>query len=88
VKVSELKRLLDGFDDDATIVMSKDAEGNGFSPLEELNQGIYNPLSTWAGEFWHVTRLNHLPTDEELAEQGLSPRPENVELAVCFWPVN
>lgn len=41
MKVSELKELLDQLDDDAFVVLAKDAEGNGYSPLLSAWSGIY-----------------------------------------------
>lgn len=36
---------------DAEVVMSRDAEGNGFSPLEQMTIGWYVAETTWSGEF-------------------------------------
>jgi hypothetical protein len=33
MKVSELKKLLERFDDDDLLILARDAEGNGYSPL-------------------------------------------------------
>ena len=35
---------------DRKVVMSKDAEGNGFSPLADASEGMYAADSTWSGE--------------------------------------
>lgn len=37
----------------AQVVQSKDAEGNGFSPLDELCVSKYLADSTWSGEVIH-----------------------------------
>lgn len=39
---------------DYQVVMSKDAEGNSFSPLDEIVVGAYTPDSTWSGEFTDI----------------------------------
>lgn len=49
--VAELRNALDEFPDDAWVVMSKDAEGNGFSPAYELGSGTYEADSKYSGEF-------------------------------------
>jgi len=49
--VAELRKALGAFPDDLQVVASKDAEGNGFSPVEELLSGHYEPDSTYSGEF-------------------------------------
>ena len=36
--VRELKKALEGFDDDDQVVMSKDGEGNDYSPLSGLTK--------------------------------------------------
>jgi hypothetical protein len=52
--VAQLIQQLTAYPPDAEVVMSKDAEGNGFSPLsaeDGVSAGWYLPESTWAGEF-------------------------------------
>lgn len=34
----------------APVIMQKDGEGNGYSPLSSLGAGVYRPDSTWSGE--------------------------------------
>jgi hypothetical protein len=36
--------------DDTPLILSKDAEGNGFSPLAEMTVEFYAATSTWSGE--------------------------------------
>lgn len=36
--------------DDTPLIMAKDSEGNGYSPLSALAQKMYMPESTWSGE--------------------------------------
>lgn len=49
--VGELKSALANKADDLEVVMSKDSEGNEFSPWAEWSYGVYTPNSTWSGEF-------------------------------------
>lgn len=49
--VAELRKALEAFPDELQVVSSKDAEGNGFSPVDELGVGNYEPDSTYSGEF-------------------------------------
>lgn len=52
MKVKELIELLQKEDPEREVVMSKDAEGNDFSPLvEDFSTGQYVPENTWSGEF-------------------------------------
>ena len=48
--VRELKKALEGFDDDDQVVMSKDGAGNDYSPLADLGSDMYVAGSTWSGE--------------------------------------
>ena len=50
MKVSELIEELKKFDQDAIVILQKDAEGNGYSPLDDVDQAGYTPESTWSGE--------------------------------------
>lgn len=54
ITVKQLRELLAECPDEAIVVLSKDAEGNSFSPLpagDGLSQGRYVASSTWSGEF-------------------------------------
>lgn len=49
--VKQLRAALTDVDDDFIVILSKDAEGNGFSPLDEVEGPMtYEPDSTWSGE--------------------------------------
>lgn len=51
MNVSELRAALARYPDDLLVVMSKDSEGNDFSPLYEATSGVYRAESTWGGGF-------------------------------------
>lgn len=48
--VKKLIELLQKEDPSRTVIMSKDAEGNSYSPLADFWAGKYKPDSTWSGE--------------------------------------
>ncbi len=73
MKVSELIEMLEAFDSDALVVQSKDSEGNGFSPVTEVEDGHYTPFNKWSGEVHH-------PDD--------APDYPDAEACVCLWPTN
>lgn len=50
MKVKELLQLLANEDPERIVVMAKDAEGNGYSPLHGLWSGAYRAETTWHGE--------------------------------------
>lgn len=73
---SELIDRLSQVPPDTIVIISKDAEGNGFSPLEEADEAArYVPDNEWSGDVLH-------PDDyDEYDAADLVP-------AVCLWPVN
>lgn len=50
--VKELRERLANEDDDLIVIISKDAEGNRYSPLsdETIWSGAYHANNTWSGE--------------------------------------
>lgn len=76
MRVKELRALLAEFADDLLVVLQKDAEGNGFSPLAGGEGALYVPDSTWSGEVPHPDDV-----DDYLHAEG-------AESCVCLWPVN
>lgn len=88
--VGELIDYLSTQPRDRLVVLSKDAEGNGHSPLAEVEETMYLAESTWAGEVY--------PTPEQLAELAARPgsqwdaeedaAPEDAVRVVVLGPVN
>ena len=79
VTVGQLRRALEAYPDDAIVILSKDAEGNGFSPLAGDGEVWYTPESTWSGEVHTMGPDGDGDTYE--------PRPGDL-YAVCLDPVN
>lgn len=51
--VAELMEALQKMPPDAEVIMQKDSEGNGYSPLSSMYQdAIYSPNSTWSGNIY------------------------------------
>jgi hypothetical protein len=48
--VAELRDFLETIDGERLVVLQKDAEGNGFSPLDGYWQGAYRAETTWYGD--------------------------------------
>jgi hypothetical protein len=73
VTAGQLRAWLAGVPDNAPVVLSKDAEGNGFSPLAECEPSArYVPESTWSG---------YVPCSDEAD-------PGGTERVVMLWPTN
>lgn len=86
--VKELRNALEGADDNLIVVMSKDGEGNSFSPLADADteSNVYVPDSTWSGEI-HIKELT-----PELKKQGFTDEDvydgDDGQVAVVLWPTN
>lgn len=73
---------------DRKVVLRKDAEGNGHSPLAEAWEAMYVADSTWSGETY--------PTPEDVAEwlatgqadEGDFTVPDDGERVIVLGPVN
>lgn len=82
--IAELIIELEKFDSSLQVIMSEDAEGNGFSPFCEVGLSMYFPESTWSGEIH--------PTPEDIAESDQyteeDEAPEGSERVVVLWPLN
>lgn len=75
MKVKDLKELLSDIDDNLEVVLSCDAEGNKYSPLSDYCIGMYEPETTWCGDFY---------SQEDAEECGFDYN----ENSLIFWPVN
>lgn len=78
--VAELKKLLKDQDDDAIVVLSHDAEGNGYSKAYASET-----MHFYDGEVYIMSL-----TDEDrkagFGEDDLCPYPEKVEKSFVLWP--
>lgn len=74
MKVKKLVEILKKMNQDHLVVLQKDAEGNGHSPLSDVGTGAYVAESPWAGEL----------VENEYGED-LGPKAEKV---VVLYPVN
>lgn len=87
MKVKELKKLLENVDDERIVILQKDGEGNGYSPLETIDDEVnYRPDSTWSGE------IGFQKLTAELRKQGYSDGDivsgDGAEPAIVLVPVN
>lgn len=74
MNIKELKEILDNYDDKTNIIMSKDGEGNAFSPLAGYGDGLYVADSTWSGDIYNK---------DERDEAG-----DDAEAVIVLWPTN
>lgn len=90
MKLEELKQVIDelynNLPPDTEIILQKDAEGNGHSPLSSINSNaIYIPTSTWSGNVYNTkltAKENGLNPDQGLEIISRYPK------AIILSPVN
>jgi len=82
--VAELISKLLGVNPDRVVVMSKDGEGNSYSPLYKTETATYVADTTWEGEIG----LEELTDD--LRKMGFAEEDvkENGVPALVLWPTN
>lgn len=82
--VADLQAALALLPSDMLVVLAKDGEGNGFSPLSEAESAMYAADSTWSGERY-MTEEQRQATGEP---DEYSPAPADAVPALFLWPVN
>ena len=81
--VKKLLELLKTHDPNHLVVLSKDAGGNGFSPLaDDSPPHIYVPQTTWYGEVYCPEDIEDDPSRRGLVKEG------KAEWCVILWPTN
>ena len=87
MNVGDLKKLLEPLQDDVIVVLSKDAEGNGYSPLRDTYLNIYVPDTTWFGDVYVGRFLT-----PELEENGFTEEDmydgDDGKSAIVLYPTN
>lgn len=83
--VKELKVVLEALPDDMEVIIQKDSEGNGYSPLAGADHNaVYLPESTYSGDVhstnWNASQVGM--SEEEWAKIMEKPR------ALILFPIN
>lgn len=80
VTVKELRKSLDSLEDDVVVILSKDSEGNTYSPFYETSSNYrYVASTTWFGEVFD-------PQADEDNRWGHDPN--DGVACIVLWPVN
>ena len=84
--LAELRAQLDALNlpDDTLVVLAKDAEGNGHSPLVEADYAMYLADTTWSGERY-MAEAQRLTEDNP---DDWTQAPDDAVPAVFLWPTN
>ena len=85
MKVKDLIEKLEQVDPEREVILQKDAEGNGYSPLYGFWEGTYIAKTTWWGEAWLEELTSDLEhrggfTEEDVRTDG--------EPAIFLEPIN
>lgn len=84
MKIYELIDQLQNFDLNMEVILQKDAEGNGYSPLSGAEEVVYVADATWSGDAYSLDwSADDADMEEDEWDEILS-RPHSVVL----FPVN
>lgn len=84
--LNELRKQLDALNvpGHTPVILAKDAEGNGFSPVSNTEVAMYAAETTWYGERYMTEEARQATRrPDEYAEP-----PEAAVRAVFLWPTN
>jgi hypothetical protein len=73
--VKDALEFLQGADPERVLVMSKDGEGNTYSPLSSITETRYKPENTWSGEI-------------DDPDEPFDENDKTVVNALVLWPTN
>ena len=83
--VKELKEEIDKLPDHMQVILQKDSEGNGYSPLSGIDpDAVYIPSSTWQGEVYNMDWSAEDACMNEKEWKGIKAKPR----ALILYPVN
>lgn len=83
--IKELKARIEYLPDDMEVIMQKDAEGNGYSPLYDVDSNaVYIPTETWYGTVYSMEWSADDACMDEEEWNSLKNKPRCLVLA----PVN
>ncbi len=84
--VKELKEAIANLPDDMQVIVQKDSEGNGYSPLAGADpEAIYIPDSTYSGTAYNT---NWSAEDAAMPEVAWSAMLEKSPRALILYPTN
>lgn len=85
--IADLIAELATLDPSTSLIQSKDAEGNRFSPVADISIGFYRAENTYSGEFLTPLTAEDRASGRYSEEDEYEPQDGDVA-AVCFWPTN
>lgn len=88
MKVKDLHEILSELlevDPEMEIIMSKDSEGNTFSPFADWSAGIYVAETSWYGSVYDI---NWSADDACMSEEEWIEFLDKNPRSIIFWPTN
>ena len=85
MNIKQLKESIANLPDEMEVVLQKDSEGNGYSPLKGVDSdAVYIPYNTWSGDVYSIgwTSDEADMSDKEWQEIKSKPR------TLILYPVN
>lgn len=84
MNVKELKEAIQDLPDNMEIILQKDAEGNGYSPLEGANPDAVYVAETWYGNVYSMDWT----ADDACMEEEEWEEIKNKSRSLILYPVN
>lgn len=83
--VKELKEEIANLPDDMQVILQKDSEGNGYSPLAGVDSdAIYIPYNSWSGDVYSISWTAEEAAMADKIWEEVKSRPR----ALILYPVN
>lgn len=82
--LAELRAQLDALNlpDTTPVILARDAEGNGYSPVAQVDDAMYEAESTYSGQLYATPGMR-------AAEPGeWDEAPDSAVPAIFLWPTN
>ena len=86
MKVKDLKKLLQNYNDEDEVVLAEDNEGNYFSPLSDIEEATYVPTTQYFGTIY-LRELNSELEEQGYTEEDVYDGEEGIH-AIVLYPVN
>lgn len=82
--LAELRAALDALNlpDDTPVILARDAEGTGYSPVKQVDELLYDPESPYSGQMYATPEMHAAEPDE------WDEAPPSATPAVFLWPTN
>ncbi|MFF8617040.1 hypothetical protein [Streptomyces sp. NPDC015350] len=85
--LAELRRELaelDHLPGETIVILAKDAEGNAFLPLDEIDPSMYYAQTDWSGERYMTEEARQAQADPG----AYSKAPIDAVIGLCLWPTS